>query len=152
MQARTLTIMIMSTLVLGTSCTVHHEKGDEQGNAVQEIINAEKAFAKMAADSGIAAAFWFYADSNAVIRRQNDSLIQGKEQIRHFYSLPFYSNATVSWSPDFTEASLDGDLGYTYGKYTWESKDSTGKPLVRKGIFHTVWKKQKDGSWKYVWD
>jgi ketosteroid isomerase-like protein len=31
-------------------------------------------------------------------------------------------------------------------------KDSVGNKKDFKGIFHTVWKKQKDGSWKYVWD
>jgi len=50
------------------------------------------------------------------------------------------------------DASETGDMGYTYGKYTWQSKDSSGKVDEAKGVFHTVWKKQKDGSWKYVWD
>ena len=31
-------------------------------------------------------------------------------------------------------------------------KDSTGKTNENRGAFHTVWKKQKDGSWRYVWD
>ena len=106
----------------------------------------------MAAEKGIAEAFWFFADSNAVIKRQNDTLIHGKENIRKFYSADFYTKASVKWSPDFVEVSSGGDLGYTYGKYVWQSKDSTGKTQEYKGIFHTVWKRQKDGGWKYVWD
>jgi len=43
-------------------------------------------------------------------------------------------------------------MGYTYGKYIWSSTDPAGKPITFNGIFHTVWKKQPDGSWKYVWD
>jgi len=58
----------------------------------------------------------------------------------------------ITWSPDFVETSQDGTIGYTYGNYTWQSKDSSGKVNEAKGVFHTVWKKQKDGSWKYVWD
>jgi ketosteroid isomerase-like protein len=111
-----------------------------------------KDFEKMAADKGIAEAFWFFADSNAVIKRANDSLIHGKENIKNFYAADFYKSATVTWSPDFIEVAEDGDLGYTYGKYIWQSKDSTGATKEFRGIFHTVWKKQKDGSWKYVWD
>ena len=152
MQARTYIILNVSTFILLASCTSNNNTGDSKAEAIQEIQKTEKAFAQMAADSGIAKAFWHYADSNAVIRRQKDTLVQGKERIHQFYSVPFYSNATVVWSPDFTDASPDGDMGYTYGKYTWQAKDSAGKVNEYKGVFHTVWKKQKDGSWKYVWD
>lgn len=120
--------------------------------AKREIEKVEKDFEQMAVDSGIAEAFYFFADSNATIKRQNDTLIHGKDGIRNFYSTPFYQAATVKWSPDFIETSAQGDMGYTYGNYIWESKDSIGKAITFSGVFHTVWKKQPDGSWKYVWD
>jgi ketosteroid isomerase-like protein len=120
--------------------------------AAQEIRKAEADFAEMAKNKGIAEAFSFFADSNAVIRRGNDSLIHGIEGVRNFYNAPHYKTAEVSWAPDFADASSDGTMGYTYGKYHWDFKDSTGKITSFNGIFHTVWKKQKDGSWKYVWD
>ncbi|MBI3137616.1 MAG: nuclear transport factor 2 family protein [Sphingobacteriales bacterium] len=120
--------------------------------AIAEIAGTEKAFAGMAAGKGIEAAFYFFADSMAVIKRGNDSLIRGREGIRNFYSAPVYKTARVTWSPDFIEVSINGDLGYTYGKYEWISTDSSGKQTSSRGIFHTVWKKQSDGSWKYVWD
>jgi len=50
------------------------------------------------------------------------------------------------------DASINGDMGYTYGKYPWSSADSTGKPIIFNGVFHIECKKQPDGSWKYVWD
>ena len=117
-----------------------------------EIANAEAAFEKMASEKGIAEAFWFFADSNAVIKRANDSLIRGKEGIRKFYSAYYFKTASLKWSPDFIDVSDDGNLGYTYGKYRRQSTDSSGKVNEATGIFHTVWKKQSDGSWKYVWD
>jgi len=117
-----------------------------------EIRDAEKAFETMAGEKGIAEAFWFYADSTAVIKRQNDTLIHGKEGIRSYYSTDFYKNALVKWSPDFIDVSGNGDMAYTYGKYVWQSKDSSGNPIEFKGVFHTVWKRQKNGEWKYVWD
>ena len=118
----------------------------------QEIAQAEKDFEKMATEKGIAEAFWWFADSNAVIKRGNDSLIKGKENIRNFYSTEFYKTASVKWSPDFIDVAENGDMGYTFGKYIWQSKDSSGKTNEFKGVFHTVWKRQKDGTWKYVWD
>ena len=129
-----------------------NESKPNNENARQEIEKSEKDFEQMAADKGIAEAFYFFADSNATIKRQNDTLIHGKEGIKNYYSTPFYQKAAVKWSPDFVEASPDGDMGYTYGKYVWSSTDSMGKPITFNGVFHTVWKKQPDGSWKYVWD
>lgn len=137
-------------LLLLISCA---EKKSIDINAVKkEIADAEKAFETMTKEKGIAEAFAYYADSNAVIKRANDTLITGKEEIRKFYSDDFYKAASVTWSPDFIDVSEKGDMAYTYGKYLWQSKDSTGKPIEFKGVFHTVWKKQKDGSWRYVWD
>lgn len=117
-----------------------------------EIATAEKDFAKMAAEKGIAEAFFFFADSNATIKRQNDTLITGRENIRNYYSAPHFKKASVKWSPDFVDASESGDMGYTYGKYIWQSSDTSGKTEAFGGVFHTVWKKQSDGNWKYVWD
>lgn len=151
--------MLRSFIAVSLSCSIalliiacKPKQENQSKKAVEEIIKVEKAFYKMAAEKGIAEAFWSFADSNAVIKRGKDSIIHGKEGIRNFYSPDFYKTASVIWSPDVVEASSDGTMGYTYGKYVWQSKDSTGKISEARGIFHTVWKKQADGSWKYVWD
>ena len=144
--------LLLSILLSCSSPKSSDENKINNGNAKQEIEKAEKDFARMAADKGIAEAFYFFADSTATIKRQNDTLIHGKEAIKNFYSTPFYQKARVQWSPDFVQTSENGDMGYTYGKYVWSSTDSTGKPITFNGVFHTVWKKQPDGSWKYVWD
>ncbi len=117
-----------------------------------EIFKVEKAFEKMAVDSGFALAFYHYAAENAVIKRENDSLITGKENILHYYQNSIDSNATVTWTADYIDLSADGSMAYTFGKYHWKSLDEKGQPIEYKGIFHTVWKKQPDGTWKYVWD
>lgn len=118
----------------------------------KEIFNSEKAFEKMCAENGIAEAFYFFADDNAVIKRENDTLIIGKEQIKQYYDKGFYKTAKVSWSPDYIDVSEDGAMAYTYGKYIWTSKDKMGNDVEYRGVFHTVWKRQKDNTWKYVWD
>ncbi|HSD06430.1 YybH family protein [Flavobacterium sp.] len=118
-----------------------------------QIVKTEKDFEQLVAEKGLAEGFYQFADSNAVIKREHDTLIIGKENIKNYYSNPKYQNKTVTWSPDDVRVSDAGDMASSYGKYIWTSKDTTsGKEQVLKGVFHTVWKKQKDGSWKYIWD
>jgi ketosteroid isomerase-like protein len=126
-------------------------KADKQA-IKKEIFKTEKDFEKMAAEKGVAEAFYYFADDSAVILRQNDSIIKGKENIKAFYAKREKKNVTVNWTPDFLEVSDCGTLGYTYGKYVWKITDDSAKVTEYKGVFHTVWKKQKDGTWKYVWD
>jgi ketosteroid isomerase-like protein len=141
-----LTLLILVFLI--TSCHQSANK-DEIKN---EIFQTEKAFEKMTSEKGIAEAFYFFADENAVIHRENDTLIKGKENIKIFYDKKNLKNATVTWTPDFIDVSDCGTLGYTYGKYLWQIRNEEGVLSEFKGVFHTVWKKQKDNQWKYVWD
>lgn len=118
----------------------------------KEIFATEKSFEKMCAEKGVAEAFYFFADDSAVIKRESDTLIIGKENIKNYHNNDFYKTASVKWAPDFIDVSNDGSMAYTYGKYIWTSKDENGNESEFKGVFHTVWKRQKDNSWKYVWD
>ena len=143
-------LFLTGALLLLVGCK---EKEEDNVVAIKAaIMKAEKDFEKMAADKGIAEAFWYFAAPDSVIKRQNDTLIKGKENIRKFYSADLYKSATVKWTPDFIDVSEEGDMAYTYGKYTWHTSDSAGSVNEFAGIFHTVWKKQPDGAWKYVWD
>ncbi len=142
--------MIFIVLVIMNSFTISYAQSDK--SLKQEIYDSEKAFEKMCAEKGIAEAFYFFADDMAVIKRENDTLIIGKEQIKKYYNKEFYKTAKVNWAPDFIDVSKDGTLAYTYGKYLWVSKDENGNDVEYRGVFHTVWKRQKDNNWKYVWD
>ena len=83
--------------------------------------------------------------------------VDGFEVLRKVKETPFYSESSPSgvsleWSPDFIDVSPDGSLGYTYGRFTYSRTGEDGESKSSTGIFHTVWKRQPDGSWKYVWD
>ena len=116
-----------------------------------EVASTEKAFAEMAASNGIAEAFIAFAADSAVIMR-NHKIYKGRKAIQDYFNTHDYSKVKLQWEPDFVEVSLGGDLAYTYGKYTFSMADSTGKLQNSAGIFHTVWKRQTDGNWKFVWD
>lgn len=137
------TLAICLVALLGfSSCSTN----DDQSK--KEILQAEKDFALLAKEKGVATAFYAFADTDAVIKR-GDRLVTGKESIKEFY-FKQEQHGELQWEPSFVDAS--GELGYTYGPFTYSAKDSTGKTTETKGYFHTVWKKQKDGKWKFVWD
>jgi len=142
------TIVFIGMGILYTSCQPSVNKEDMR----KEIFQTEKAFEKMTSDSGIAEAFYYYADENAVIKRERDTLIKGKENIKKYYESRDIINATVSWTPDYLEVSDCGTLGYTYGRFVWMALNEAGDTLRHTGVFHTVWKKQPDHTWRYVWD
>jgi ketosteroid isomerase-like protein len=139
---------LIAMVVAGCSGGV---KEDQKTLAKKEILEAEKAFQQMAREKGLRDAFVFYADENAAIIR-GERLIKGKKAIQAWYDKRSGSKMELNWTPDFVEVSSSGDLGYTYGRYLMVITDSNGVRKEGKGIFHTVWKKQPDGTWKYVWD
>ena len=141
-------VSITILMVILVSCGINNKTIN---NAKTEILYTEYEFAQMVKSEGIASAFYHYADERAVINR-GGNFIRGKNKIKEYYQNQPLTDIQFSWSPVFVDVSSSGDLGYTYGIFTYAAKDSSGKQLEHEGIFHTVWKKQDDGSWRFVWD
>lgn len=140
-------LIVLATLVYSChapTSTAVHEKFKS------ELFAVEKEFCAMAQSEGVQKAFVHFAADSAVISRKGQ-LFKGKEAIRMQYD-SFRQGAKLEWSPDFADVSASGELGYTYGKFTYTSTDSLGHTIQSGGIFHTVWKRQPDGQWRFVWD
>ena len=134
------------------SCTSNKKPSFQQIEIWKsEVMETELAFSKMAKSEGIPAAFLSYAAEDAVLMR-NNKLILGKIAIKNLMSSQASGKVELSWKPEFIDVSASGDLAYTYGYFTYTSTDSAGKADSQSGVFHTIWKRQEDGSWKYVWD
>ena len=118
-----------------------------------EIVDTEQEFAEMAQKEGISKAFLTFAAEDVVVMK-NNSLIIGKESLRESFEneKSESENVSLTWKPDFVDVASSGDLGYTYGKYISTTTDSLGNTKVVEGVFQTVWKRQPDGKWKFVWD
>lgn len=146
---RLLCAMVMFVLIF-PSCSPDEKHDLDKWK--KEIVDTEHAFAEMAKTEGIPKAFLSFAADDVVLLR-NNTLIKGKDDLRTSYEKSSTTGAgSLTWVPDFVDVSSSGDLGYTYGKYVYASTDSLGNSISNEGIFHTVWKRQPDGSWKFVWD
>lgn len=116
-----------------------------------QIVKAENDFNDMAQKEGIPKAFLFFAAEDAVINRGN-KLYKGKSAIQEYFDQLPPSETSLTWEPEFVDVAISGDLAYTYGPYNYMSINAAGDTIQSTGVFHTVWKKQADGSWKFVWD
>ena len=143
--------MVATSFLVSICISCTQKSGSDIEKWKQEIIEAERAFCEMAKNEGISAAFITFSADDVVVLRGNN-LIKGKSALRASYESRPSGNVSLVWAPDFVDVSSSGDLGYTYGKYTYSSTDSLGKVQSSEGIFHTVWKRQADGTWKFVWD
>jgi ketosteroid isomerase-like protein len=111
----------------------------------------EGEFMKAAADKGSAGYMSYYAD-NSVEVPNNGPLIEGKVNIAQGMGFLDDRNNRLVWTPVGADISASGDLGYTYGNYEFHAKDKDGKEVVEYGKYTSIWKLQKDGSWKVVLD
>ena len=115
----------------------------------EELIKTDKEFSEKSVKDGIAAAFIAYADSDVILMRDKHFPIMGKQELEDFYSKIKSNKTQLEWSPVKAEISESGELGYTFGNWIYSTKDSQDTVY---GNYVTIWKKQKDGSWKFVLD
>jgi ketosteroid isomerase-like protein len=60
-------------------------------------------------------------------------------------------NFLLTWEPVKAEAT--STLGYTFGGYTLQMKTNDGlRDTTLYGNYVSIWKRKKDGSWRYVLD
>ena len=123
----------------------------EKETALEELKQVDRDFSKMAETDGVGKAFEFYAAENAVMLREKSLPVEGKTSIGELMSgVP--DEVSFTWEPYNADISMSGDLGYTLGKWTYSIPDSTGALQTATGRYVSIWKKQEDGSWKYVLD
>jgi ketosteroid isomerase-like protein len=111
----------------------------------------EAEFMKAAADNGSHGYMSYYADDSVEVPN-GAPLIQGKTNIAKGMSFLDDKNNRLIWTPVGADISFSGDLGYTYGNYEFHSKNKEGKETIEYGKYTSIWKCQKDGSWKVVLD
>jgi len=114
------------------------------------LIDLEARFAKDVLERGGAGFADWFADDGVALGNAAMPLI-GKVAIQKSanWDPKVYQ---LTWTPTDAMMGPSGDMGYTWGHYEGHSKDASGQPIVVKGRYITVWKRQADGQWKVVLD
>jgi len=113
-----------------------------------DLLNTDRAFSKMSEEEGVKNAFIKYIDSDGVLLRPNQYPIVGADAM-DFISQNDDSTVTMTWEPKGGTIAQSGELGYTYGIYTIKLKR---KNKTVQGTYVSVWKKQRDGEWRFIMD
>jgi hypothetical protein len=118
---------------------------------VDELIKVDMAFSAYSEQNGYGKAFIQFADSNAVLLRDNNSTIKGMEQLTVVFSATNDTSVILTWEPLEGFCSKSRDLGYTYGVYQLKTNDFNNK-LLQTGHYVSIWKKNNRNEWKWVLD
>jgi ketosteroid isomerase-like protein len=108
----------------------------------------EADFAKAVAEHGHDAFVSYFAEDG--VELEDGGGIKTKDDMRKESAWP--PDFSLNWAPVKAEMAASGELGYAYGNYELKSRDKDGKFVTRYGKYASIWKKQKDGSWKVVLD
>lgn len=136
----------------GGSASAQGASSKKQSDAIEAIKKADLAFCEAAKARGLDGWMsWFAEDATAF--PPGKDLIHGQAALRQFYSGMFArKDFSIEWAPVQADAAGSGDLGYTIGKAKFRWTDKDGKAVDAAGKYLTVWKKQRDGSWKVAAD
>lgn len=119
---------------------------DLSKKAAEEIMATDKAMSKTATEIGFNHALLHYAGDGFVKLNNGTFPVIGKlafsEKIMAQKDI-----RTITWQPEDAEASVAGDLGYSWGNWKLITNDTTIY-----GNYFSAWKKNSNGSWGLVLD
>lgn len=106
-----------------------------------DVAAAERAFAAKAKADGMTLAFQSFVADEAVALHATATSAKAEWGARKNRVGPPF----LEWYPAYTGVARSGDLGFSTGPYLFDG----GKAY---GYYFSIWKKQPDGSWKWVLD
>jgi ketosteroid isomerase-like protein len=120
-------------------------RAETPAEAVRAMVDVEKRFYQTGQEQGTRAAFLaFLADDGIVFR---PGPVNGKEA----WGKRPETGLDLVWEPTFAVIARSGDFGYDTGPAKWRAK-KTDEKFSGYGHFISIWKKQKDDTWKVVLD
>jgi ketosteroid isomerase-like protein len=112
---------------------------------LDSMVSTERAFARAAAASGTRAAFLAFVADDGIVFAPGP--VNGKKSWGERPARP----GLLSWEPIYADISAAGDMGYDTGPWEFRPKGAEDKPVAF-GQFMTIWKKQADGTFKFMLD
>ena len=111
-------------------------------DALNRMVEAERAFARAASERGIRAAFLTFLADNAISLQPYGN---AKEQWRARPAPPAAARqARLEWAPRTGDIAASGDLGWLTGEFTLTPPGDA----PRYGCYFSVWQRDERGDWR----
>jgi ketosteroid isomerase-like protein len=108
---------------------------------VSEVVEAERAFAQAAQTEGVNAAFLRYSAPDGLVFQPEPTNAKAALAANPIPPIK------LQWWPVYAGIAASGDLGFTSGPYLAGQGERQGH-----GWYFTIWRRQPDGSWRWVLD
>jgi ketosteroid isomerase-like protein len=133
------------SFVIALSAAATPSWAETLDEAVRGLVDAERKFYQTGQEKGTRAAFLAFLAPDGIVFRPGP--VNGQE----VWSKREETGLDLVWEPTFAAIARSGDFGYDTGPAKWRAK-KTDEKFTGFGHFISIWKKQKDGSWKAALD
>jgi ketosteroid isomerase-like protein len=114
-------------------------------DALRAMVDAERKFYQTGQEQGTRAAFLAFLADDGIVFQPGPA--NGKE----VWSKRQETGLDLVWEPTFAVMARSGDFGYDTGPAKWRANKKEPN-FTGHGHFISIWKKQKDGTWKVALD
>ena len=143
---------LIPTLLLVLALMACSQPKVDQTAEGEKVMQLSKEWSQTVSTGDLEKTVSYWAD-DAVVMSAGQPSRNGKQAIREMvkesYKIPGFR---ISWQPQSVQISESGDMAYLIENSQVSFSDSTGKPITINNKAVTIWRKQKDGSWKNVVD
>lgn len=140
--------LLLLLLLAGAGCASAGRPEAVRARILQ--IDAEWSEAAQARDVDRVVSYWA---EDATVLPPGGPAIVGKAAIREFVAKSFENPSfRIAWKTNVVVVSPDGAFAYGLGTNRVNVTAPDGTPLTIDGKAVTIWRREKDGSWKCVVD
>lgn len=114
----------------------------------ESLAQTERDFAQMSMKDGMYKAFVKYAAESGIQFAPHPRNVRQAFAKQADGPLPDF---TLNWRPVFTDVAASGDLGFNAGPWIMADLSPAKEPSLY-GYFLSIWKRQDDGTWRFIID
>ena len=119
-------------------------------SAISALLDTDRKFAALSKQAGAAEAFRQFVSPEAQLLTTQTENVEGVENIfDHLGKMP--AGSALIWEPEAAGVAASGELGWTWGRYTYHEVNNSELEEVSRGKYLNVWVKIGE-NWKVFLD
>jgi ketosteroid isomerase-like protein len=128
---------------------------DKVGTVEKILMDVDRAFSELSVQKGYIEAFYSYISDDGITVSSGGPPANKETYRKRVEALKAQANpprVQLVWEPVLAYVASSEDLGFTSGPFTLTVTDPSGQKSVQRGYYLSIWTKQPDGTWKFIFD